>query len=278
MTCSHPELGHRHPQLAQRPWSHPKCGHRHPLVGRHPLAGTDIPGGHRGRGLTPSAGTDTPGWHRGHGLTPSAGTDTPRWHRGHGLTPSAGTDTPGWHRSRGLTPSAGTDTPQRADIPWLAQTTPVGIEAMVSPRVWAQTPPGGQTSPGWYRHPWLAQRPWSHPECGHRHLPAGRHALAGTDTPGGHRDRGLTPWLAQTPLVGTEAMASPTQVLPSSPGTWGSLHSHWKPPLVFLHRADVWQGGSTSSSHSLMSAHTMGGQCPASAPLPRRPAPPQSCL
>ena len=52
MTCSHPEWGHRHPRLAQRPWSHPKCGHRYPLAGRHPLAGTDTPGGHRGRGLT----------------------------------------------------------------------------------------------------------------------------------------------------------------------------------------------------------------------------------
>ena len=60
MTCSHPELGHRHPRLAQRPWSHPECGHRHPLGGRHPLAGTDNPRGHRGHGLTPSVGTDTP--------------------------------------------------------------------------------------------------------------------------------------------------------------------------------------------------------------------------
>ena len=129
MTCSHPEWGHRHPRLAQRPWSPPECGHRYPLAGRHPLAGTDIPGGHRGRGLTPSAGTDTPGWHRGHGLTPSVGTDTP----------------------------------QRADIPWLAQTPPVGTEAMVSP-------------PGWHRHPRRAQRPWSHPHrsCRPRRARGGR--------------------------------------------------------------------------------------------------------
>lgn len=60
-----------------------------------------------------------------------------------------------------------------------AQTPLAGTEAMVSPRVWAQTPPSGQTSPGWHRHPRWAQRPWSHP-------------LAGTDTPGGHRGRGLT--------------------------------------------------------------------------------------
>lgn len=99
-----------------------------------------------------------------------------------------------------------------------------------------------------------------------------------TDTPGWHREAAVTPSVAQTPPAGTEAVVSPTQVLPSSPGTWGSLHSHWKPPLVFLQRADAWQGGSTSSSHSLTSARTTGGQYPAPSPLPRRPTPPRSCL
>lgn len=159
---------------------------------------------------------------------------------------------------------------------------PAGPDPTQRQRMWVWGKRGHTMTcshPEWgHRHPRLAQRPWSPPECGHRYPLAGRHPLAGTDTPGGHRGHGLTPWLAQTPPAGTEAVVSPTQVLPSSPGTWGSLHSHWKLPLVFLHRADAWQGGSTSSSHSLMSAHTMGGQCPASAPLPRRPAHPQSCL
>lgn len=146
----------------------------------------------------------------------------------------------------------GTDTPGGhrhplvgTDTPWWAQTPPAGTD---NPR-WAQTPPAGTDNPR------RAQTP-----------PAGTDTRRAQTAPGGHRH----------PLTGTEAVASPTQVLPSSPGTWGSWHSHQKPPLVFLHRAGAWQGGSTPSSHSLMSVHTRrevsaqplcpspGGQPPAS--------------
>ena len=162
MTCSHPELGHRHPRLAQRLWSHPECRHRHPWLAQRPWSRPEC--GHRHPRLAQKPWSHPKCGHRHppEGRHPLAGTDNPRGHRGHGLTPSVGTDTPG-----------------RADIPWLVQTPLAGTEAVVSPRVWAQTPPSGQTCPGWHRHPRWAQRPWSHP-------------LAGTDTPGWHRGHGLT--------------------------------------------------------------------------------------
>lgn len=61
---------------------------------------------------------------------------------------------------------------------------------------------------------------------------------------------------------------SPTQVLPSSPSTYGSAHWHRKPPLVFWHRADAWQGA--SAAHSSTSARTVRVR-PAA---PQPPAPP----
>lgn len=67
----------------------------------------------------------------------------------------------------------------------------------------------------------------------------------------------VTPKCATPPPgQGPWGVASPTQVLPSSPSTCGSVHSQRKLPLVFRHRAGVVQGGSVPALHSSTSAQT----------------------